>query len=501
MTGILLLLTAIGVVVAGVLTLILLRVTRGQVIESVDRNAVNVAIADDNREMLTSTLEVTEAEEADTEVDIALLDDISPERTAEVLTSSRWSLVLTSILIPIVAIGLYWYVWGTPGTVLLEEAATHLENEVNEANSRQVVKHLQDYLDIHPEDHRAWVSLMSFQWLLGDRDGFRTSHKAAELEGHISRFGDSLYLLEAFRLRRLDLTPYDEVVRERLREVDSKSQVIAMLDAIEYTARGDFLTANRAWEDVLSQRDLFELHQMASIGQRATRLRLGESTVPKVVVSVSLEESYPNKQWLFVSARADRNQPPIAVIKRPLSGQRRFEVTLDDSVAMTSNSLLSEAQDVFITGRLSTSEDALRQSDDMEVIRGPVNVHSKSHIDLPFGDKNLIATVKINVDDMMSPIESVFIIVRKRVVSSPPIAVRRVFGPLPRQAIEVTLADVMLPTASTSSMGELEIFARLSRTGSAIARPGDLESASVPFELGASVELTLDQPVGAELRN
>ena len=501
MTEILLLLAAIGVVVAGALAFVLLRVTRSQLAESADRNAVNVAIADDNREMLASSLASRDAEEADVEIDIALLDDVPRDSTVEFQSTNRWSLLVPSILIPVAAIGLYWYVWGTPGTVLLEEAATYLEGEVNEANSRMVVERLQDYVAVHPENSRAWVSLMSFQWLRGDRNAFRETHKAAELEGHVSPFGDSLYLLEAFRLRRLDLTPYDQVVRERLRNVDQSAQVVAMLDAIEHTARGDLLAANRAWESVLNQRDVFELHPMASIGQRATRMRLEEPSSPKIVVSVSLEEAFSDKRWLFVYAKTSQDQPPLAVVKRPLVGQRRFDLTLDDSVAMTPSFSLSEAREVFITGRLSSSEDALAQSDDVELIRGSVDPRNQPRIELAFGTKTPIVTVKINTDDTMSPVESVFIIVRKRVVSGPPFAVRRVFGPLPRQAIEVTMADVMIPTVSASSMDELEVSARLSRTGSVVARPGDLESVSVPFELGAPVELTLDQSVGAESRN
>ena len=496
-----LLLAAIGVVVAGVLVFVMLRVTRGQLTESVDRNAVNVAIADDNREMLATSLESTEADEAHAEVDIALLDDVSQERTSELKTTNRWLLVSTSVLIPVLAISLYWNVWGTPGSVLLQDAATYLESAVNEANSRKVVEQLRNYISMHPEDQKAWFSLMSFQWMLGDRDGFRNTHKEAELEGHISPFGDSLYLLEAFRLRRLDLTPYDIVVRDRLRSVDEASQVVAMLDAIEHTARGDLLASNRAWEAVLNQRDVFELHQMASIGQRATRMRLEESSFPKIVVSISLEDTFPDKRWLFVYAKADQDQPPLAVVKRPLNGQRRFDLTLDDSVAMAPNSLLSAAQEVIVTARLSSSDDALTQEGDVELTHRSVSARDQPTVDLAFGTKKPIVTVNITVNDTMSPIESVFIIVRKRVVSGPPIAVRRVFGPLSRQAIEVTLADVMIPTATASAMGELEISARLSRTGSAIARPGDLESVSVPFELGASVELTLDQPVGANIRN
>ena len=494
-------LAAIGVVVAAVLAFVLLRVSGRQSTEHVDRNAINVAIADDNREMLTSSLEADEAEEGEVEVDVALLDDVSQETLPPIRTINRWQILVISALIPIVALSLYWYVWGKPGTLLLEQAASYLESEMNERTARQVAERIQDYVSMHPEDVKAWVSLMSYQWLLGDRDGFRETHKAAELEGHVSPFGDSLYLLEAFRLRQLNLTPYDEVVRDRLREVDQKSQVVAMLDAIDHTSRGDLLAANRAWEDVLSERDVFELHQMANVGQRATRMRLESPTHPKIVASVSLEEPFPDKRWLFVYARTDPNQPPLAVVKRLVNGQRRFDLTLDDSVAMTPNSLLSDAQQVFVTARLSTSRDALAQSDDVFVTSMPVSARDRSRVALTFGVKTPIVTVKLSTEETLSPIESVFIIVKKRVVSGPPIAVRRIFGPLPRKAFEITLADVMIPTVSVSAIDDLAVSARLSRSSSAAARPGDLESSNVPFERGATVELTLNRPVSDEVRN
>lgn len=498
MIDLLLMLAAISVAVAGLLAFIFVRVSRGQSVDQVDRNAVNVAIADDNRQMLASTLEKDEVGEADVEVDAALLADVSQESHRLVQSSNRWPFLVTSILIPLVAISLYWYVWGKPGTILLEEAASYLESGANETTSRTVAERIKEYTSIHPEDHKAWVSLMSFQWILGDREGFRSTHKAAELEGHVSPFGDSLYLLEAFRLRQLELTAYDDVVRDRLREVDETSQVVAMLDAIEHTSRGDLLAANKAWENVLSQRDVFELHRMAEIGQRATRARLEATTHPKIVASISLEEPFPDKTWLFVYAKTDPNQPPLAVVKRPVNGQRRFQVTLDDSVGMTPSSLLSEADTVFITARLSSSADALTQTNDVHVTSKPVSALNRPTVELKFGTTTPIVAVNIDSIDMVSPLETVYIIVKKRVVSGPPIAVRRIIGPIPRKAIEITLADVMMPTFSAAALDGLEVSARLSRSSATIARPGDLESKSVPFELGAVVGLTLDQLVGED---
>ena len=487
---------------AAVLAYVFWRVGHRPSSAAVDRDEVNVAIASDNREMLTSAVMAEEAEESSVEVDLALLEDVKGESDNPPLKpTSRWPLFLVAALIPLIAFGLYWELWGRPGTVMLQDAADVLATEVNETTTRIVVDRLQGYVAVHPDDERAWVSLMSFQWLVRDREGFRTSHKAAELEGHVSPFGDSLYLLEAFRQRQLDLTPYDRLVRERLRDVDNSSQVVAMFDAIEYTAGGNFLAANRAWEDVLGQPDLFELHGMADLGQRATRTRLEPPIHPKIRVNVSLAETFPNMRWLFVYARASDNQPPLAVVKRPLNGRKRFDVVLDDSVSMQPNALLSQVGDVVVTARLSPSPDALAQSEDLHETSERVDTTSQPQVELAFGSDEVLVSAKLTSDRQISPVEAVFIIVKNRVVSGPPLAVRRVFGPISQDAIEVTLADMMMPGTDMSDLGELEVFARFSASSMASTNPGDIESASVPFELGSTVELTLDQPVGVTPRN
>lgn len=492
-----LLLAAVGLAVGGVLAYAsLLRRTPADS-EERTRSDLNIAIADENREMFAKTSEREVAEEADVEVDVALLADIHEEEITPSHQANRWAVVAVAILIPLIAFALYWSVWGRPGTVLLEDAALIFEQGIDASNAEDIESNLKRYVAIHPDNAKAWVSLMSFQWLRDNREDFRATHRAARRHGHTSRYGDSLYLLDAFGQRRLNLTTRDKRVRDRLRELEPQSQVVAMYDAVEHTALGDFAAANQSWETVLSQADLFQLHATAELGQRATRARLASGTRPKIVVDVSLEQPFPRKKWLFVYARAAMDQPPLAVIKRPTNGARRFEVVLDDTVLMQQGSSLRAHDRVFVTARLSATPDALAQADDISVTKDGVNPNESPRIGLAFGSVRRLITAQIATEESISPIESVYIIVKSLAVSAPPVAVRRIYGMPPTEGVVVTLADTMLPHADVENLSQLVVSARLSRSSSAMARPGDIESREHKTNRGGTVQLTLNQTVGA----
>ena len=268
-----------------------------------------------------------------------------------------------------------------------------------------------------------------------------------------------------------------------------------MLEAIEYTAEGSFLQANRAWENILGQADLFGLHQTALLGQRATRQRLEPKKHPKIVVDVSLEQSFPNKNWLFVYARETAQSPPLAVAKRLVGQQRRFEITLDDSLTMQPTQKVSAASELTVSARLSATADVLTQEGDLVVSSRPVQISERPRVQLKFGFAHRVALVKLMANFEVAPTEAVFIIVRKRDVSGPPVAVRKVYGPLPTEGIEISFTDTMLSSVSEFSSSNLEIQARWSKSGLAEVRPEDISSAAESFSLGDTVTLTLSEPI------
>lgn len=487
-------LVALGVGIAASLAIFFVRADRRSTTDSQDRNALNIAIAEENRRAVAASTSPEVADEASSEIDAALLADILDDSQEPSRFKTRWPLICMAVLIPSIALCLYWFSWGSPGTLLLEDAAALLESDGGPPDEKAIVALLEDYVEIQSEDQKAWLSLMSFRWFQGDREAFLETHKQAELAGHVSAYGDSLRLLDAFGERRLDLTAYEQGVRKRLKEVQEDSAVVAMFEAIEHTAEGSFLDANRAWENILGQSDLFGLHQTAVLGQRASRQRLEPPELQKITVDVTLEQRFSDKRWLYVYARQDAKSAPLAVAKRLVGGQRRLQVTLDDSLTMQPTLLLSTANEVVVNARLSASADALAQEGDIVVSSESVRPVDQPRVRLSFGDKQRIAQVHLNADFEVSPTEVVFIIVRKRDVSAPPLAVRRVFGPLPSESIEISFADAMLPNANQFDPTNLEVLARWSESAMAQARPSDVSSAPIAFELGDTIELSLHAP-------
>ena len=92
---------------------------------------------------------------------------------------------------------------------------------------------------------------------------------------------------------------------------------------------------------------------------------------------------------------------------------------------------------------------------------------------------------------------SLFIIARQPGGPPMPVAARKL--PLEMFPMQVTLtdADSLMPTATLSSLGEVELSARISASGDAAAQPGDLESVPVTVDTGpdAVAALLIDKVV------
>ena len=85
-------------------------------------------------------------------------------------------------------------------------------------------------------------------------------------------------------------------------------------------------------------------------------------------------------------------------------------------------------------------------------------------------------SVSLASDLLADPGTPVFVIARDPDAPRPPLAVRRLtVGDLPAQ-IELTDADAMMPGRTLSDLESVELLARVSRSGSPSARPGDFES-------------------------
>jgi cytochrome c-type biogenesis protein CcmH len=92
--------------------------------------------------------------------------------------------------------------------------------------------------------------------------------------------------------------------------------------------------------------------------------------------------------------------------------------------------------------------------------------------------------------------DTLFIIAR--VPGGPPMPVAVERHPAPQQPLTITLddADSPMPTQKLSSLKQVEVFARLSQSGTAMRQPGDIESTPVIVDLpsNAPLDIVLDAP-------
>lgn len=484
-----------GAILFTVLFSLFLRVPRSENRSDI-RTTANIQIHDQNREDVLSHVEEGAQDSISMEDSAALLQDSVDEGTQPVRSASRWQLLSVAALVPICALVLYWFFWGRPGFMLLSEAADLMASGESETIP-QVEDLLRTYTEIHAEDSVVWHRLMTFQWYMEKPESFRYSFARALEEGVTTPYTDSLYVLDAFRQRQLEFTESDQVVIDRLRELEDKSQVLSLIDALDHTRLGDYQRANENWEEILRDSDVFGLKEIADVGQRATRTRLLPDEEPRIHLEVTLNKVPPGYGWLFLSAREEGGERPLLAARRQITQARRYEVTLDQSHAMIFADSLSNFDKVEVIARLTETKDALDQTTDLVVLKSGVEPQKHPHVRLVFGPDQPLVTVRVTPKSKVEPLERLFIIVAKQGKGSPPIAVRRLYGPLLQDEIPIDSADLMLPDTSFDHSQPLQVIARISKSGTANAQVGDVESQSVNFNLGETVDLLLNRVVGA----
>lgn len=122
---------------------------------------------------------------------------------------------------------------------------------------------------------------------------------------------------------------------------------------------------------------------------------------------------------------------------------------------------------------------------------------STSRVQAP-GAERITGTVALNaaLKSQAAPEDALFVLVRAAQGPKMPLAViRKQVKDLP---LQFTLDDsmAMSPEMKMSSFDQVIVVARISKSGDAISRPGDLQGMSKPIALGSSgIRIEIDQPV------
>ena len=433
-----------AVLVLLVLALLLPQLARrDEVSDGLDRRQINVAIAKTQLEDLQ--LRLQEGELNNNEFDLErqrlerdLADDIALGAEAKQQSGGQWMLWPVAALFPILAGYLYLTI-GTPQAIV--QATVPSGAQVQAADSQQptpdmnvVVSRIQQRLAEQPDDARGWFMLGRAHMALG-------------------AFDDAV---EAIR-RSLQLTGDDPEVLVRLA-------------------------------------DAIAMSQQGSMGGEPESL---------LTRALAMEPQNPQGLWLLGMAQSERGDHAAAIstwetLLPLLAGDARSSDEVRRLIAraqqQSGNVASSASAAVNATGNAAVNEEAGNAGDTESATPAADGVQSQN----AQGTQQL--TVKVQLGDAIAqglPASTPVFVYAKASNGPPmPLAVtRRTLGDIP---FTVTLSDddAMIPAMRLSQFAQIDVGARISRSGDAIARSGDFfGELSIQADTGEDVTIEITNEV------
>lgn len=345
-----------------------------------DRGATNINIFRDQlaeleHEHQEGSLTDTDFEQAKSELQRRLLEDVRPEAEAgkEASPSRKTALVLI-LLLPLLSLGGYSLL-GNPNA--LDPANTQPQERVTAAQIEGMVEKLAQKLKDNPADTQGWVMLARSYKTLG------RFAEAAEAYSHASDainkdpalltdYADLLAQLNGGSMRGKP----GELVRQALKLDPNDAQAL-MLAGVAAAEIRDFNGAIAHWtrllpmlepgsEDAAMVEDaIARVRSAAEMPEKgAGKAASGPRISGEVRISPKLAGQLRPNEVLFVFARAE-NGPgmPLAVIRQSAS-DLPLKFSLDDSMALPGGEKLSAHKTVTVEARIAKSGDARTTSGD-----------------------------------------------------------------------------------------------------------------------------------------
>ena len=427
-----------AVLVLLVLALLLPQLARrDEVSDGLDRRQINVAIAKTQLEDLQ--LRLQEGELNNNEFDLErqrlerdLADDIALGAEAKQQSGGQWMLWPVAALFPILAGYLYLTI-GTPEAIV--QTTVPAGAQVQAADSQQptpdmnvVVSRIQQRLAEQPDDARGWFMLGRAHMALG-------------------AFDDAV---EAIR-RSLQLTGDDPEVLVRLA-------------------------------------DAIAMSQQGSMGGEPESL---------LTRALAMEPQNPQGLWLLGMAQSERGDHAAAIstwetLLPLLAGDARSSEEVRQLIAraqqQSGNVASSASAAVDATVNAADNEETGNAGDTESAMPAPAADVVQSQ-----GTEQLTVNVQLGDAIAQGLPASTPVFVYAKASNGPPMPLavtRRTLGDIP---FTVTLSDddAMLPAMRLSQFTQIDVGARISRSGDAIARSGDFFG-ELSIQAGAGEDVTIE---------
>ncbi len=340
------------------------------------RRAINAAIYRDQLAELEKDRaggELGEADflEAQAELKRRLLEDTAGDggtgaAVGGAPASSRRTLALLLVFLPLTAAGLYWAL-GNP---------TALDPMARRDFSRQdiddMVASLAAKLEKEPENYQGWLMLARSYKALGRYDEAERAFEKAMpvVEKNAQLLGAYADLLAAKAGGSLEGKP-EELIGRALALDPDDLQALWLAGTVAFN-RKDFATALRHWQHALellppeSEDAKMLTGIVAEARDKLEKKKSAAATAIGVRVEIAnvLRDKVAPGDTVFVLARTKDSPMPLAV-RRLAAADLPKELTLDDTDALPGGGTLSEAKTVVIEARVSKSGDARPRPGDL----------------------------------------------------------------------------------------------------------------------------------------
>ena len=358
-----------------------------------ERDAANIGLYRDElaqleREHAEGKVDAQEYREAKEEIDRRLLEDVAPaapsrDSAAAARRASRWAALAIGIALPVVVV-LGYLRFGDMRA--LEPGAQQAGHEVTPEQVAAMVDKLAQRMQQNPGDAQGWVMLGRSYAVLGRfAESAQAYARAVALvnddAGLLADYADSLAMSRGGNLQG---EPY-QIIKRGL-EFDPKNvKLLALAGSAEFQNK-DYAAAVDYWERSLAgmqgesdfARELrSSIDEARRLGKLPVAQAQAQAPVPVAAAAASaitgtvrLAAALAGKvapgDTLFVFARpTDGSRMPVAIL-RVSAAQLPFAFRLDDSLAMTPASKLSDQKRVLVGARISKSGDALPHAGDLE---------------------------------------------------------------------------------------------------------------------------------------
>jgi len=403
----LLFLAIISGLILTVLVMILMPLLRPQTAAKTDANLERRAIfrqqfEELEQDKLNSTLDSTQYEQAKSELQRRMLDEVGVVASPVIKSNPDRRLAIILLLaIPIAAVLIYLKIGSLSSVVPSSsfESQSLSQQTVDEnalaRNIEPLLQSLRNKLDKNPQDGESWALLGRSYVELKRFDEAVKAYKNAEklLPNDPQLLSD---YADALAVNGHSLEGLPEKLAIRALKLDPGHPKALMLAGSAAFDRKDYKQAIDFWErlkQVLPADSEIQPELTASIAEsrKLSNIKVSEPLVKKlppqknasasgisgtVRLAPSLASKLDANATLFVFARNAQGSPMPLAIVRDVARNLPYNYHLDDSSALVASHKLSQAGEVVIVARVSKTGDAKLQAGDLQGISSVVKANA-----------------------------------------------------------------------------------------------------------------------------